>query len=317
MGERTKFVLAIDGGGTRGSFAAGVVAEIERAFELSAAEKFGFFTGTSTGAIVAAALALRHTGAQIRDWYEKKEKLVFGRRKAKGIMIPGSIWSRYRTNALDKALQEKFGETKLGEVEKPLMIPATELRTGKVHMFKSQYDPGFTRDKDVALWEAVRASCSAPTYFDPHSGQSTGGAELFADGGMWCNNPGLAAVVDCEYRLGWRREEMRILTLGTGTQRVQYEPPKIGWGFLTGWGRTKVAGLCLSLQGEAAHNTLCLSMGQSPMPGQEERVFRIDWETDSNLKPDSQGGGDNMRAKAKRAVTHNSEGLRKFLEEGA
>ena len=324
----TKKILSIEGGGTRGVFAAMVIEAIEKRWKIKVSEQFDMFCGTSTGAIVASALAMRDEGAEIRGWYEENENIVFGGPERTGVGgIINTRWpvlrARYRDRSLKRVLQEKFGTTELGEIKVPLMIPATELRNGSVYMFKSGYDAEFKRDQNVLLWEAVRASCAAPTYFDPFEAESTDGG-LFGDGGIWCNNPSLAAVVEAEYRLGWRREEIRILSIGTGQMRVQYDARdekrgwrrvlRAGWGICGHWRGTRLADLTLGLQGICAHNMTCLSLGQAPRPGQHGVVVRIDWETDTNLQADERGAGANHAARANRAVTYSQQAINALLE---
>ena len=220
-------------------------------------EVFDLFCGTSTGAIVAASLATGSTGKEIQRWYEENEQDVFGGKAGKVGGIVSMRWpfirSTYGDRKFNEVLREKFGERRLGEVKTPLMIPATEIRNGTVYMFKSGYDREFTRDKEVLIWEAVRASAGAPTYFDPYEPESTDGG-LFADGGIWCNNPSMTALIEAEYRLGWKREDIRILSIGTGQSRVQYDARDerklwrracgLGWGIGGHW-RDLVPTWCL------------------------------------------------------------------------
>jgi len=49
-------ILAIDGGGVRGIFVAGVLAALEADLEQPVAERFDLIVGTSTGGIIALAL---------------------------------------------------------------------------------------------------------------------------------------------------------------------------------------------------------------------------------------------------------------------
>ena len=51
-------ILSLDGGGIRGAFGAGFLAEIERRTSRPIAECFDLFVGTSTGGLIAAALDL-------------------------------------------------------------------------------------------------------------------------------------------------------------------------------------------------------------------------------------------------------------------
>ena len=90
----------------------------------------------------------------------------------------------------------------LGEISTPLMITSSDISTGGVHVFKSRYlkDLGepYVRDGNVALSEAILASCVAPTYFDP----MPVGDFLLADGGLWANNPSIIALTEAVSKFG-------------------------------------------------------------------------------------------------------------------
>ena len=75
---------------------------------------------------------------------------------------------KYTSDNLSQILKDEFGDTLLQDVKKPLIIPATDIGNGGVHVFKSPYHNDFVRDKNIRIRDAVLASCSAPTFFDPH-----------------------------------------------------------------------------------------------------------------------------------------------------
>ena len=320
----TKYILAIEGGGTRGAFPAHVLELLESRFGITASAQFDLIAGTSTGAIVGGAIAHGRRAEEIRSWYEEKERKIFGNRQIAGLFKRWWIpWCAYNDAELNNALQSEFGETKLGEVEQKLMILATNIRTGSVHVLKSGYDKEFKRDKDVLLWEAIRGSCGAPMYFKPFQSASLGHGVVLTDGGVWGNNPSLAAVIEGTYRLGWRTEDIRVLSLGTGQERVLYDvrherqqwrPRGWGWGLAGKWQGSKLLRLAFALQGETAQNMVSLLLGEAPRPGQGTKVIRIDWETDKNLSPDETGGGENHAARAQHAVTFRSKDIEKFFE---
>ena len=79
----SKYILTIDGGGTRGAFPAAVIELIEKRFGIKFAKKFDLVAGTSTGAIVGAGIATGIGGKEIREWYETKEGQIFGRKNTK------------------------------------------------------------------------------------------------------------------------------------------------------------------------------------------------------------------------------------------
>ena len=62
MNDRPFYVLSLDGGGSKGLYTLGVLAELERLLEEPIHEKFQLIYGVSTGAIICALLALGSRG---------------------------------------------------------------------------------------------------------------------------------------------------------------------------------------------------------------------------------------------------------------
>jgi hypothetical protein len=65
----------------------------------------------------------------------------------------------------------------------------------------------------MAAWEAARATSAAPTFFQGHP---AGDDYVFLDGGIWANNPIMAAIVDTMSAYDVTREQIEILSIGTG-----------------------------------------------------------------------------------------------------
>jgi hypothetical protein len=216
--------------------------------------------------------------------------------------------SQYSNVYLRELLNDVFGNKKLGEYSYPLIIPATDIGAGRVHVFKSSYDPGFVRDKNVFIRDAVLASCSAPTFFNPF----VVGSYLLTDGGLWANNPSLVAVIDAKRRLGVNIEDIKIFSLGTGISNIFYSQKKkflsglLGWGFLTKWGRGKLIEMILNLQSETASNMLGLLL-------RADQIMRINFESDRKLLMDDVEMQKDLQSKADRYFTHNSEKIKSFL----
>ena len=64
-------VLAFDGGGIRGAFGIGVIAELEQRLGRPITDYFDLIAGTSTGAITSAGLAVGKSGAELVQFYEQ------------------------------------------------------------------------------------------------------------------------------------------------------------------------------------------------------------------------------------------------------
>jgi patatin-like phospholipase/acyl hydrolase len=212
--------------------------------------------------------------------------------------------SIYDARYLENVLSEIFQDKRLGDITKPLLIPSTDIGNGCVHVLKSGYSKDFTRDNTVMVKDAVLASCSAPTYFDPHRLKEY----LLADGGLWANNPALAAVIDAQKRLRIDHGNIRILSMGTGHTRTSYGTnASRKWGLANGWKHKELISFILSLQSQSATNYLNLML----RPGQ---VKRIDFDSDLPLPMDDVSVIDDLISRADRKFTHESEAIREFIQ---
>lgn len=298
-------ILSIDGGGIRGVFPAHVLACMNERLDINILDSFNMITGTSTGAIIAAGVVTNINATDLVNLFKDKGADIF--KKKKSILPKGyqhGFGSVYCNEVLAKTLVDVLGEITLGEITKPLLLPATDIGYGSVHVFKSSYSKDFTRDKGVKLVDAVLASCSAPTFFDPTKVQEY----LLADGGLWANNPSLAAVIDANRRLDIPLDKVRVLSLGTGHSRKAYgmELDK-KWGLLNGWKGKEFIEFMMSLQAQSTANYLKLLL-------KPEQILRIDFESDNPLPLDDVTQIDELISRAGREFTHKSTKIRDFME---
>lgn len=112
-----KRILALDGGGLRGILTLGFLRRIETVLRMRHAKDPGFrlchyfdlIAGTSTGAIIAAALALGMTVAEVIGHYQKLGREVF----SKGWFRRGIVRARYDENKLTAHLKRVFGKDRM------------------------------------------------------------------------------------------------------------------------------------------------------------------------------------------------------------
>lgn len=298
-------ILSIDGGGIRGVFPAHILQCIESRLGIDPTRHFNMLAGTSIGAIIAAALACKIKPEVIVAMYKDKGERIF---KKKCSWLPSfakpGFHSLYDSAGFAELLKEIFKDTKLGDISTPLILPATDIGHGGVHVFKSNYSSSFTRDNHVLVRDAVLASCSAPTYFDP----ARVNEYALADGGLWANNPSLTAVIDAQRRLSIERKGIKILSLGTGHSRTYYSV-KIAhkrWGLLNGWRSREFIDFLMSLQGQSIHNYLELSLSK-------DQLLRVNFESDCPLPLDDCSAIDDLISRADRTFTHESEKIKTFL----
>ena len=264
MKSKTFKILSIDGGGIRGIFAAQILALMEEKFHIKVHKNFDLIVGTSTGSIIAGAISTNYNLSHLVKDYVENAPLIF---QKKWSSLCGLLGSKYNRDVLENFLHEKFKNIKLKEIEKPLILNATNASVGDVHVFKSAYQKiqrkgDYVRDGDVPLYKAVLASCSAPTYFDPVDINGT----LICDGGIWANNPSLIGYTDAIKNFQLQNDNIKILSLGSGQNRQIYQSAKM-WGLLSGWRKTKFVDFLMSCQTKFPQNVLMLI--------KPEMVFRI------------------------------------------
>ena len=291
-------VLSIDGGGVRGILPARILSLMEEEFHIKIYNTFDLIVGTSAGSIVAGSIAANYDLAQLVDDYMEDSSEIFRKRWN----LCGLARSKYDRKSLENFLHKKLKNIKLGEIEKPIVLNATNVSVWGVYVFKSAYQKkyrggDYVRDPDVPLFKAVLASCAAPTYFDPVDIKGT----LVCDGGVWANNPALVAYT--EARSNFKTDNIKILSLGTGKSQRTYQKSK-NWGLLNGWKKTKLVNFMMSCQTDFPQNSLNLTDG--------EKILRINPDIE-DCDLDDYEKMDNLRAMADEVFTKRNKEILNFL----
>ena len=212
-------LLCIDGGGILGTFPAALLAELEQRLDNPIGAYFDLIAGTSTGGIIAIALALGHRASEILELYESRGPEIFGQDGDTLFnRVTGSLrilrWfyrNKYDSDALRAALRDVFGDKRIGEARTRLVIPAWNPVAQSVYIYKTAHHPRLETDYRSSAVDAALATSAAPTYFRQHiTGRDVG----LLDGGVWANNPTAIATVEALAVLGWPRESLHVLSLG-------------------------------------------------------------------------------------------------------
>ena len=252
------YILALDGGGTRGIYPAQVLANLERELGIPVKDCFDLIAGTSTGSIIAGAAAAGIPMTEVVALFEREAPRIF----RKNLLRLGGFRSRYDHKVLAAVIRRYLPHQTLGETDTPLLITSSDIGSGGVYVFKSRYwqaaGKGYVRDGNVPLSDAILASCAAPTYFDPVAV----GNYLLADGGVWAGNPSLIALTEAKAAFGKDLAEVSILSIGTGRTALFYSQQK-SWGAMTGWGGIKLFSYLISAQSQAAANMAKLLLGDN------------------------------------------------------
>ena len=260
--ESPKRVLSIDGGGIKGVFPASFLASVEERIDGNVADYFDLIVGTSTGGIIALGLGLGYSAKDILDFYKNQGSSIFEER---GFFpwVRSCFSPKYEQTALRQALEAKFGERRLGESAKRLIIPSLDLDTGKVYIHKTAHHVRFGKDYKERVVDVALSTSAAPTYFPAHRMPS--GSPLI-DGGMWANNPTGLAVVEAIGILKWDPASIKVLSLGCTTEPVQTGGNAIAKGL--GYWALRAIDLTMHAQSSA-------SMGTAAVLTSHEQIKRV------------------------------------------
>lgn len=230
-------LLALDGGGIRGLITIEVLGEIERLLREALggkknfvlADYFDYIGGTSTGAIIAACLSLGMSVDKLRAFYVKNGEAMF-----EEASVLRRLHYKYEDDRLIKKFKEVIGDdtVTLGsdKLRTLLMLVLRNATTDSPwpisnNPYAKYNDPKrkFSNLK-LPLWQLVRASTAAPTYFPPEVILIDDKQRfIFVDGGVTTyNNPAfqlfLMATVE-PFKLMWQtgEKQMLLVSIGTGT----------------------------------------------------------------------------------------------------
>lgn len=231
--ERPYRVLSLDGGGMRGIYTAAFLARLTDQFARIRGEAaldlglgFDLITGTSTGAIVGCALAVGRPMPKIVALYREHGPKIFphriaGKASAAFRATQGTRYVRQGDKALRQALQAVLGDTTMLDVFGgrgiSLSIPAVLMSEHRAWVFKKTPRSG-VRDDHYPLVDVCMATSAAPIYRslaaidDPNA--PSGPQQVFADGGLWANNPIMVGLVDA-LTIAEPNRPIEIFSLGT------------------------------------------------------------------------------------------------------
>jgi predicted acylesterase/phospholipase RssA len=215
-------VLSLDGGGAKGFYTIGVLEELEALLAgRPLHESFDLIYGTSTGAIIAALLALGTDVATIHAHYKKHVPDVMQQRSAKA-----------KSAALERLAKDIFKEATFADAKTSIGIVATRWDFERPMIFKKLVDQAHGRQSSFVpgfgctIADAVRASCSAYPFFTRlvlKTGKEDR-VEVF-DGGFSANNPTLYAIADAVAAFKVAPADLRVVSVGVG----MYPEPKKKW----------------------------------------------------------------------------------------
>jgi uncharacterized protein len=268
-------ILSIDGGGIRGVFPARFLSKLEADLNSPIAENFDLICGTSTGGILALALALKIPAADIEKLYVENRKLIFPpfyKRWRLGINR-----AKYNNKKLENLIREKFKkannnvEPRIGDLSTRVCITGYDLINAKPKVFKTPHKLDYYTDLHIPVYQVAMATSSAPTYFSPYSNyyeiNDSKQKEEFlmrVDGGVFANNPALIGLTEAHCALGIPYADIELYSIGTGQLTYNETKSKICYGlfnkpFGVKYWISKIRILDLMMQAQSRHvHDLCI-----------------------------------------------------------
>ena len=225
MNKKKMFKLySGDGGGCFGASPAYLNMAADRI------QEFDGYIGTSIHAALVGAYALGVDAGVVNTFMSEGMGKIFHRSWASCLWPCGP---KYPDKELNKAIQNLVGkDTKLKDVSKPLFITAMNFK----HDWPKVFDSLSEEDGELNLWEVIRCSVAANTYFPTWCPYRNGRTDFFTDGGTWANTPSLAGAISVFDKIKTKLPNISVFSVGCGVS----PDPNRNQKKVDGWGAVRM-----------------------------------------------------------------------------
>lgn len=201
-------------------------------------DKVDLVAGTSTGGILALAIAKGIDLSLVRELYEQKGGKVFDNSFLDDVLDLGTIiGAEYSNKKLTAELKRVLGATTtLGQLKRRVLVTAFDLDNKDPNPAERNWKPKIFHNVPVKRWDdndagilaykAALYTAAAPTYFPAVDG--------YVDGGVYSNNPSMCALAqtqDSRNRFCPDLKDVVLLSLGTGTSLTYIKGENLNWGY--------------------------------------------------------------------------------------
>lgn len=251
-------VLALDGGILMGVMPAEILSlvqsEILDAQNRKLRECFHWIAGTSTGGLIASALAKKTNPmdpAEVRDLYLNDAQTIFpkwshGNRwdlrplKRAITSLGGLRAPKFGAKGLESVLLRTLKDDRLADANPPLLIPTYDSVRKAPVFFSTPKATANPETHDWALRDVCRATSAGPTFLPAFKvnrpDEKPARYFIFSDGGLFANNPSMCVIVEALriHRTQWLADHpgatsddygkvppIRLLSLGCGTEHAR------------------------------------------------------------------------------------------------
>lgn len=216
-------IISFDGGGIRGALSAKLFKRLCDKYP-TLIENTNMFAGTSTGSLIALALAYGRDPSQIDFFYNPIN--------SKKIFTPSHLnlfRPKYSNKNLKKSLYTAFPkDLLLSDLKKYVLVPAFKTDGLLNNNWQIVFFNNLTQNptSNFKVIDVALSSSAAPTYFPSHNN--------FIDGGVILNSPTAASMFSVIHNQSnaHKISDFRILSIGTGVYPQKINANTHNWGSL-------------------------------------------------------------------------------------
>jgi patatin-like phospholipase/acyl hydrolase len=233
-----RYLLSIDSGGIRGIIPAIALVKLENTTGKLTRDIFSFVAGTSTGAIIAAAITAGVPATRILDFYVNRTREIFTTSPLKWLKLI-FLGSKYASEKLRDLIGGAIDPDRawtLNDSPIDILLTAKRISDGMPWYFVRDNPMNSGCTGRLGLVDCTTASAAAPTYFEPWTiteASTPVQCEIvgtLVDGAVGVTgNPVYQACIEAfDYTPDYTPEETITVSLGTGRFKNRKEPKWIG-----------------------------------------------------------------------------------------
>lgn len=226
-------VLAIDGASVRGVAQFTLLQGIEKALSEPITDTFDLFVGTSAGSINVGAMMIpenwetanipggNNSPSLTLNSIKELLPVVLTEAFSSGILrqvrtVGGLMGSKYSAKPFEEYLADITKGARMSDTVKPALLTSYDFRAKEVMNFSTSAacDPKVNQEKNVFLWQAMRASSAAPVYYKPLEMTLGGKDRALVDAGLFVMSPTIVAWI--EARKLFPNRKIVIVSIASG-----------------------------------------------------------------------------------------------------
>lgn len=220
--KNIKYILSLDGGGTKGFIELVIMSKIEEIATQIAGKKitisdcFDIICGTSVGSIFACLIGIDKSvdANKLNTFFIQNLQNIFTENSEKKASFLNKLVkildNKYSDEGRRKVFELFFSNKKFSQLQQDCVCTAYNMDKKKIQLFSPYSTPNCT------ILDALMASTAAPTYFSNYKIEMDSKVMLFTDGGVGANNPSLYAYKYAKEKYSNENvDEYRIISLGS------------------------------------------------------------------------------------------------------